>query len=217
MSANIYPIFSLVVYLTTVLWNWKKKPYCRWQSSSSKCYWIYVPVSVSWIPLRFVYAVTINIHTQDFWRICYSCKVLHGVVLRIQFTSGYQWQWRLNFMFTPGNVDDWELLRQGKFLVTIKGKLCADKGYVKNNMRNSLISIVDKILFRERVLIEIVNDKLKNIAQIGHSRHRSFCNFIANSLSVIAAYCFFEKKPAIDICFIKGDPLVMFWAILNLR
>lgn len=34
----------------------------------------------------------------------------------------------LNFMFTPGNVDDREPLKQGHFLKNIKGKLCADKG-----------------------------------------------------------------------------------------
>ena len=83
----------------------------------------------------------------------------------------------LNFMFTPGNVDDREPLKQGKFLENIKGKLCADKGYigqalfenlflngiqlvtkVKNNMKNSLMSIADKILLRKRALIETVND-----------------------------------------------------------
>ena len=87
----------------------------------------------------------------------------------------------LNFMFTPGNVDvdDREPLRQGKFLENIKGKLCADKGCigqalfeslflngiqlftkVKNNMRNSLMSIADKILLRKRALIETFHDEL---------------------------------------------------------
>ena len=56
---------------------------------------------------------------------------------------------------------------------------------------DSLMSIADKILLRKRALIETVNDELKNIAQIEHSRHRSFSNFIANSLSAIAAYCLF--------------------------
>ena len=135
----------------------------------------------------------------------------------------------LNFMFTPGNVDDREPLKQGKFLENIKGKLCADKEYigqalfenlflngiqlvtkVKNNMKNSLMSIADKILLRKRALIETVNDELKNIAQIEHSRHRSFNNFIANSLSAIAAYCFFEKKPAIDVNFVNDGQLSIF-------
>ena len=135
----------------------------------------------------------------------------------------------LNFMLTPGNVDDREPLKQEKFLKDIKGKLCADKGYigqalfenlflngiqlitkVKNNMKNSLMSVADKILLRKRALIETVNDELKNIAQIEHSRHRSFSNFITNALSAIAAYCFFEKKPAIDVCFVKDGQLTMF-------
>lgn len=135
----------------------------------------------------------------------------------------------LNFMLTPGNVDDREPLKQGRFLENIKGKLCADKGYigqalfetlflggiqlvtkVKNKMKNSLMSIADKILLRKRALIETVNDELKNIAQIEHSRHRSFNNFIANALSAIAAYYFFEKKPAIDIEFIKDRQLTLF-------
>ena len=81
---------------------------------------------------------------------------------------------------------------------------------VKNNMKNSLISVTDKILLRERALIEMVNDELKNIAQIEHSRHRSFNNFIANSLSAIVAYYFFEKKPAIDVCFVKDGNLRCF-------
>lgn len=135
----------------------------------------------------------------------------------------------LNFMFTLGNVDDREPLKQGRFLDNIKGKLCADKGYigqalfetlfldgiqlitkVKNKMKNSLMNIADKILLRKRALIETVNDELKNIAQIEHSRHRSFNNFIANALSAIAAYCFFEKKPVIDIEFIKDRQLALF-------
>lgn len=71
------------------------------------------------------------------------------------------------------------------------------------------MTVADKILLRKRALIETVNDELKNIAQIEHSRHRSFNNFIANALSAIAVYCFFEKKPAIDVCFIKLQPMVI--------
>lgn len=33
-------------------------------------------------------------------------------------------------MFTPGNVDDREPLKGGRLLQNIKGKLCADKGYI---------------------------------------------------------------------------------------
>ena len=54
-------------------------------------------------------------------------------------------------------------------------------------MKNSLLSVADKIMHRKRTLVESVNDELKNIAQIEHSRHRSFANFITNALSAIAA------------------------------
>lgn len=60
-------------------------------------------------------------------------------------------------------------------------------------MTISLMSVADKILLRKRALIETVNDELKNIAQIEHFIYRSFNNnFIANALSAIAAYCFFD-------------------------
>lgn len=36
----------------------------------------------------------------------------------------------LNFMFTPGNVDDREPLKQSRFVEKIEGKLCGDKGYI---------------------------------------------------------------------------------------
>lgn len=142
----------------------------------------------------------------------------------------------LNFMLTPGNVDDREPLKQSKFPSNIRGgKLCPDKGYieqmlfenlflngiqlltkVKNNMKNSLMSIADKILLRKKALIETVNDELKNIAQIEHSRHHSVDNFIANALSAIAAYCFFNKKSAIDVNFINNGQLMMFLFYIEL-
>lgn len=75
---------------------------------------------------------------------------------------------------------------------------------------NSLLSVADNILLRKRALIETVNNELKNIAQIEHSRHRSFNNFITNALSAIPAYCFFKKKPAIDVSLIKDRQLTLF-------
>ncbi len=77
-------------------------------------------------------------------------------------------------------------------------------------MGNSLMGMADKILLRKQTLIETVNDEMKNIAQIEHTRHRSFNNFIANALSAIVAYCFFEKKPAIDVSFVKDNQLACF-------
>ena len=62
-----------------------------------------------------------------------------------------------------------------------------------------------KILLRKRVVIETVNDELKNIAHVEHSLHRSFNNFNVNVLSVIAVYCFFFQKPSVDIAFLMTD------------
>ena len=153
-------------------------------------------------------------------------KTFEGLAERGRCSMGWFFRFKLHLIindkgenFTPGNVDDWEPLEQGKFLKNIKGKLCADKVYIGqalfenlflngiHNMRNSLMSIADRILLRKRALIETANDELKNIAQIEYSRHRSFSNVIANSLSAIAAYCFFEKKPAI---FINDGQLTIF-------
>lgn len=135
----------------------------------------------------------------------------------------------LNFMITPGNTDDREPLRNERYVQDIRGKLCGDRGYigkalfemlfingiqlvtrVRNNMRNMLMRAEDKILLRKRAVIETVNDELKNIAQIEHSRHRSFYNFIVNILSAIAAYCFFPKKPSVDVAFVNDEQLVLF-------
>ena len=43
--------------------------------------------------------------------------------------------------------------------------------------------LIDKILLRKRSLIETVNDQLKNISQIQHTRHRSVCNFMVNMIA----------------------------------
>ena len=122
----------------------------------------------------------------------------------------------LNFVITPGNVDDREPLKNGSFLEKVFGKLFADKGYIgqklfeqlfvdgiqlitglKRNMKNCLMSISDKILLRKRSIIETINDELKNTCQIEHSRHRSFGNFLTNLISGLLAYSFLPKKPSI--------------------
>ena len=124
----------------------------------------------------------------------------------------------LNFMITPGDVDDRKPLEYKAFVEFIYGKLVGDKGYIgkrlferlfvdgiqlitklKSNMKGALMSVSDKLLLRKRAIIETVNDELKNIAQVEHSRHRSFDNFVVNLLGGIAAYCYFPKKPSIRV------------------
>ncbi len=115
-----------------------------------------------------------------------------------------------NFVFTTGNVDDRKPLKERALLKNIKRKLFGDKGYIgkylfenlfvdgvqliakmKNNMKNSLMSITDRNCFRKRALVETVNDELKNIAQIEYFRHRSFNNFLKTDNRCIL---FFRKK-----------------------
>lgn len=124
----------------------------------------------------------------------------------------------LNFMLTKANVDDRDPDVFNRLSDNVFGKLFADRGYIshglferlfndgielvtelKCNMKNRLMPLYDKILLRKRSVIETVNDELKNVAQLVHSRHRSVFNFAMNVLSAIAAYSFFEKKPAINI------------------
>jgi len=76
---------------------------------------------------------------------------------------------------------------------------------LKKNMKNCLVKLIDKILLRKRAIIEAVNDQLKNISQIEHSRHRSFFNFLVNLLAGLVAYTYRETKPALDLLF-KGLP-----------
>lgn len=66
-------------------------------------------------------------------------------------------------------------------------------------MKVALMSVPDKLLLRKRTIIETANDELKNIAQVEHSRHRCFDNFVVNLLGTIAAYCLFPKKPCINV------------------
>ena len=113
-------------------------------------------------------------------------------------------------------MDDRTPIKEGGFLKEIIGSLYDDKGYIskelvemlfhnglhlitsiKNNMRNVLMTMRDKILIRKRSIIETINDQLKNICQGEHSRHRSFGNFITNLIGSLIAYSFQEKKPSI--------------------
>jgi hypothetical protein len=154
-------------------------------------------------------------------------KVFSGIAKRGKTTAGWFYGFKLHliinevgeilaFQFTPGNVADvstLESLSKGIF-----GKLFGDKGYIsakiarklferglklfttfRNKMKNKLIELKDKILLRKRVLVETVNDQLKNISQLEHTRHRSIGNFFVNALGAMAAYTQQPKKPRIKL------------------
>jgi hypothetical protein len=117
---------------------------------------------------------------------------------------------------TPGNTDERKPVpSMTKDLV---GKLFADRGYIsqdlfqslfesglelitkrRKNMKNSLMPLLDKILLRKRPIIETVNDQLKNLCQVEHSRHRSPFNFLVNLVSGLIAYAYHPNKPSLAI------------------
>ena len=154
-------------------------------------------------------------------------KVFSGWAKRGKTTAGWFYGFKLHliineigeilaFQFTAGNVADVSVLEQ--LSQGIIGKLFGDKGYIsfeiaeklfkrglqlfttiRNKMKNRLILMRDKILLRKRVLVETVNDQLKNISQLEHTRHRSVANFFINALAAIAAYSRQQKKPHINL------------------
>ena len=73
------------------------------------------------------------------------------------------------------------------------------------------MNVSDRLLLRKRAIVETVNDELKNIVQVEHSRHRCFDNFIVNLLGAIAAYCLFPKKPRINVQRNFDTQLALFW------
>ena len=210
-----------MLFLIIVLLNWKKRWLSLWLCLSRRCFWASAQASVSLTvppPLRVCKNQRIHIH-----------KTFKGIAQRGKCSMGWFFGLKLhlicnergellNFMITPGNVDDRKSLEYKSFVEFIYGKLVGDKGYIgknlferlfvdgiqlitklKSNMKGSLMPISDKLLLRKRAIIETVNDELKNIAQMEHSRHRAFDNFIVNLLSGIAAYCCFPKKPCINV------------------
>lgn len=170
----------------------------------------------------------------------YRNKVFKGIATTGKSTMGWFYGFKLhliindkgeilNFVITQANVDDREPLKDSKFVSKIKGKLYADKGYIgkaltellfidgihlitsiRNNMKNVLMELKDKILLRKRSVIETVNDELKNMCQIEHSRHRSFSGFIVNTIAALIAYSFFPKKPSIKYQPVESNQLSVF-------
>lgn len=95
-------------------------------------------------------------------------------------------------MLTPGSVDDRKPLKNESFNNKIFGKIYGNKGYlgkdlfdqlfvdgihlitkVRKKMKKKAMDFFDRILLRKRAVIESVNDILKNVCYIEHTRHRS--------------------------------------------
>lgn len=165
-------------------------------------------------------------------------KTMRGFAAKGKCTMGWFYGFKLHlvindrgeiiqWMLTPGNTDDREPLKNERFTERLFGKLFADRGYIsqnlfehlfvddihlvtkiRKNMKNSLMDIHDKICLRKRAVIETVNDELKNVCCIEHTRHRSVDNFITNMLSAMIAYNFMPKKPSMNIEIIDKSRLI---------
>jgi IS5 family transposase len=158
----------------------------------------------------------------------HSHKVFAGLAERGKTSTGWFFGFKLHlivndrgellsFCITPGNVDDRKPVP--RLVKELFGKLFGDKGYLsqplaqslqelfdiqlitklRDNMKNRLMAVADRILLRHRAIIESVIDQLKNISQIEHSRHRSVANFFVNVLCGLIAYCRKPTKPSLGL------------------
>jgi len=156
-------------------------------------------------------------------------KVFKGIAEKSYGTMGWFYGFKLHlvandrgeivdFLITTANVDDRQPLKDKTFHDKVFGKIFGDKGYigkdlfdklfvdgihlvtkVRKNMKKKKMDFMDKVILRKRAVIESINDVLKNICYIEHSRHRSFDNFIGNLLAGLTAYSFLDSKPSVKI------------------
>ena len=122
----------------------------------------------------------------------------------------------VSLKLTKGNVDDRQPVPE--MADSLFGKLYGDKGYIskalsgelldkgvelittiRKNMKLKFISLWDRAILKKRFIIETVNDQLKNISYIEHSRHRSIHGFMLNLLGGLIAYCLKNDKPSLDL------------------
>jgi len=170
----------------------------------------------------------------------HSNRVFDGMATKGKTTLGWFFGFKLHiiindkgeiisFVITQGNIDDRYPLSMESFISRVSGKLYADRGYVsqklagilfvdgihfvakmRNNMKGGELPLQDRVMLRKRAVIESVNDELKNICQIEHTRHRCFTNFITNLIAGLLAYSFLPKKPSIKVDFVDDKQLMLF-------
>jgi hypothetical protein len=156
-----------------------------------------------------------------------SHRVFHGFAKLGKTTKGWFFGFKLHLIcnakgelcacyFTPGNVNDCQPVE--KMTVGMVGKLFGDKGYInqllgeklfdgglqlitgiRKNMKNKLLTLMDKILLRKRSLIESTNNQLKNVFHLEHSRHRSPFNGFASFIAAVIAYALHPNKPSLHL------------------
>lgn len=151
-------------------------------------------------------------------------RVFKGLAARGKTTMGWFFGLKLHLVInhkgsiiavkiTPGNVDERTVLDE--MTRHLKGNLYADKGYIsqnlfqtlyqrglklitgiRRNMKNYLMPLIEKIMLRKRFLVETIFDVLKVHMNLSHTRHRSPTNACVNILSCLTAYQLKENKPS---------------------
>jgi len=152
-------------------------------------------------------------------------KVFKGLATKGKNSMGWFFGFKLHLVInnfgeimscslSKANVDDRKPVP--KLMEALNGWLFGDKGYlgqafmerlkeqsiemftkVKKNMAKRVMSSSQKFYLSKRGLIETVNDQLKNICMIEHSRHRKPVNAFVNLISGLIAYCLKPRKPSI--------------------
>lgn len=152
-------------------------------------------------------------------------KVFAGIAARSRTTKGWFYGLKLHLIinrsggivkasFSSGNKDDRAQLRL--MIKGLFGKVFGDRGYisqelfcelleqgiflvtrVKRNMRNKLMSLIDKVLLLKRALIESVFAKIKLLGKFEHSRHRSVTNAFVHMVAALISYQLSPNKPSI--------------------
>jgi hypothetical protein len=153
-------------------------------------------------------------------------RVFDGLAARGKTSMGWFYGLKRHFVInhkgqimalkiTPGNTADSSVLEA--IAKHLSGKLYADTGYIsrklfnklwqrglhlitgiRQNMRNYLMPLADKLMLRKRCVIETVLDSLKCDMGLEHSRHRSVINATVHILSCLVAYAFRPGKPSIS-------------------
>ena len=127
---------------------------------------------------------------------------------------------------TSANVHDTKPVEE--LATGLTDKLYGDKGYlserlksnlsdrgvtlittVRKNMKAKTMSLWDRAMLSKRFIIETINDQLKNISFIEHSRHRSMNGFMLNLLAGLVAYCLKKDKPSLDITDVERNSMVV--------
>jgi hypothetical protein len=92
------------------------------------------------------------------------------------------------------------LLAHGLKLITL----------IRRHMKPRLMRLWDRLMLRKRFLIDTVNDQVKNVSQIEHSRHRSLTGCMVHLGAGLIAYTFQPKKPSLGLrCTVAGLPVAL--------